>query len=112
MLSAGRGMGALCGETEGSRDVDWVGMLGDRRGPGGVKRRLFTVSVATCLAGFASERLRPCRIFAVVDCLIGKPAGLRSPELFDRTSDTVASFTRRSDANGLLPPPDPLRLLR
>lgn len=104
MLSAGRGMGALCGETEGSRDVDWVGMLGDRRGPGGVKRGLFTVSVAACLAGFASGKLGPpCR---------GMFAGLRSPELFGSISDTVASITRRSDANGLLPPPDPLRVLR
>lgn len=94
MLSAGRG-------SEGSLNGDW--MLTERGEPGGVKRRPFTVRVAACLAGFASERLRPCRIFALVACLFGRPAGLRSLELFDRTSDTVASFIRRSDANGLLP---------
>lgn len=99
MLSAGRGSeGSFDGD---SLDGDW--MLTERGEPGGVKRRLFTVRVAACLAGFTSERLRPCR-FALVGCLFGRPAGLRSLELFDRTSDTVASFIRRSDANGLLPP--------
>jgi hypothetical protein len=115
MLSAGRETGSVGGETEGSRDGDWVVMLTDRGEPGGVKRRLFTLRVAAFLAGerdvagFASERLRPCRIFIPADCLFGTPAGLRSPELFDRTSDTVASFIRRSDASGLLPP---LRVFR
>lgn len=64
------------------------------------------------MAGMASERLRPCRLFSILYCLFGKPAGLRSPELFERTSDTVASFTLRSEANGLLPPPEPLAVFR
>ncbi|KAF8273639.1 hypothetical protein EI94DRAFT_1164282 [Lactarius quietus] len=112
MLSAGR---ALCGEREGALEGEWVVTLRERGDPGGVKSRPFT---AACLAGerdvagLASERLRPCRTFAVLYSLFGKLAGLRSPELFDRTSDTVASFTLRSEASGLLPPPDPLPVLR
>jgi len=64
------------------------------------------------VAGMASERLRPCRTFSVLCCLFGRPAGLRSPELFDRTSWTVASLTLRREASGLLPPPDPLPVFR
>ena len=65
------------------------GTVTERGDPGGVKSKPFT-AVADCLA---SERLRP-----FFNCLFGRAA---APELFDRTSDTVASFIRRSDANGL-----------
>jgi hypothetical protein len=92
MLSSGRGTGAVCGE----REEECVVMLTERGDPGGVKSRPFTaVAGCCCLAGLASERLR------FFNCHFGRPAGLRSPELLDRTSDTVASFIRRSDANGL-----------
>ena len=110
MLSAGRGSG----EGDRDREGGWVVMPTERGEPGGVKSRPFTARVAACLAGergLAAEKLRLCRVFSLSRCLFGRPAGLRSPELFDRTSDTVASFTLRNDANGL-PPPDPLLVFR
>ena len=114
MLSAGRGRGRGRGRGEGDREGDWVVMATERGEPGGVKSRPFTARVVACLAGergLAAERLRLCRVFSLSRCLFGRPAGLRSPELFDRTSDTVASFTLRNDAKGL-PPPDPLLVFR
>lgn len=106
---------ALRGEMEGALEGDCVVMLTVWGEPGGVKSRLFTVTGAAAgrdVAGMASERLRPCLVFSLLRCLFGRPAGLRSPELFDRTSDTVASLILRSEASGLLPPPDPLPVFR
>ncbi len=89
MLRAGREMDGLLGEREGADVL------------GGANRRPLTVTRLgdVALAGFASDRLRPCLVFSslLLYCLFGRLAEL------DRTSDTVASFILRSDAKGLLP---------
>jgi len=70
MLSAGRGTAAFRGEVEGALEGDRIVMLTEGGESGGMKSRLFNLTVrAEERDAMASERrpVRPCHILSLWD---------------------------------------------